>query len=131
MGNYTTIETGAPSAWDGKSFVEGDLALENLGMSVNTTAPGEGSAFWHRHARLEELYIFLDGHGELAIDDEVVAVEPGTMVKVGLDAWRALRCSPDSAVPLRWLCVRAGADTLAGVGRDAELDRERPFPWSA
>ncbi len=131
MADYTVIESGAPAGWNGKSFVEGDLGLANLGMSFNATPPGEGSAFWHRHARLEELYVFLGGEGELAVDDELVPVTAGTMVRVGTGAWHALRCLPGSPAPLTWLCVRAGDDTLAGVGKDSELDRERPFPWSA
>ena len=131
MGDNHVIETGDLDSWGGKSFVERDLAMRNLGMSVNATPPGGSSPFWHAHAALEELYVFLDGHGEMAIDDEIVPVRPGTLVSVGLNAWRALHCLPDSATPLKWLCVRAGADTLEGVGKDASLDRERPFPWDA
>ena len=55
---------------------------------------------------------------------------PGTVVRVGTDTWRAMRCLPDSPVPLRWLCIRGGGDTLANIGNDADLNQERPFPWA-
>ncbi len=114
----------------GKLFVDKALESTYLGMSVNATAPGDASPFWHRHFKLEELYIFLGGEGEFAADDDVIPVQAGTIVRVGPDTWHALRCLPESTAPLTWLCVRGGGDTLVSIGKDGELDRERPYPWA-
>ncbi|MBS1698294.1 MAG: cupin domain-containing protein [Actinobacteria bacterium] len=100
-------------------------------MSVNSTDPGGSSPFWHRHGRLEELYVFLDGRGQMALDDEVIDVGPGTVVRVAPATWRAVHSAADAEGPLKWLCLRGGGDTLAAIGRDGERDQERPFPWAA
>lgn len=131
MSDYGTIELGALDTWEGKRFIEKDLGAQFAGTSVNATEPGGESPFWHRHAALEELYIIFDGTGEFAIGDEVLPLGPGSVVRAGQGVWHALRCLPDSPVPLKWLCVRAAGMPLSDVGRDAELDKERPFPWNA
>lgn len=133
MSSYSVADVGGFDVWDetGKRFVEKDVATRFIGMSVNSTRPGEGSAFWHAHAKLEELYIVLDGQGEIALDDEVVPLTAGTTVRVGPGVWHALRALPDSPVPMRWLCVRSGGEALREIGHDAERDSERPFPWNA
>ncbi len=137
MGTYTVTELGPMSSWDalegaapGKKFVEGDLGSQYMGLSVNATQPGASSPFWHAHSKLEEIYVFLEGSGELAVDDDTVPVGAGTIVRVGQGVWHGLRCLPDSPVALKWLCFRAGDGELAAIGRDAELDRERPWPWA-
>src|SRR5690606_17915342 len=107
-----------------------ELRMRFIGLSVNATEPGEESPFWHTHSVLEELYLFLSGRGQLALDDEVVEVGPGTIVRVGAGVWRHLRSLPDSGEQLRWFCVRAGGADLEAIGRDGEIDRERPTPWS-
>lgn len=131
MSDYATTELGGLESWEGKRFVEKDLGSQFAGLSVNATEPGGESPFWHRHAKLEEMYIILDGRGEFAIGEDVLPIGPGSVVRAGTDVWHALRCLPDSPVPLKWLCVRSAGEQLATVGKDAELDRERPFPWSA
>ncbi|MFD6700386.1 MULTISPECIES: cupin domain-containing protein [unclassified Microbacterium] len=135
MSGYDMYEAGAIDTWGvaegtGKRFVDGESA-QYLGMSVNSTEPGESSPFWHRHSRFEELYVFLDGRGQMALDDEVVDVHPGTVVRVAPETWRAVHSAADAGRPLKWLCLRGGGDSLAGIGRDGELDKERIFPWNA
>lgn len=134
MSGYDVSDIGGLDTWGiaegtGKRFVDGEAA-QFLGLSVNATAPGASSPFWHRHGRLEELYVFLDGVGRMALDDDVVAVRAGTIVRVAPETWRAVHADADAGVPLKWLCLRGGGDTLSAIGRDGELDRERPFPWS-
>ena len=137
MSDYTVSQIGPLSDWmklegvaPGKKFIEGELESAFIGISVNVTEPGGESPFWHTHSKIEEIYVFLEGTGEIALDDEVLPIEAGTVVRVGTDTWRALRCLPGSDVPLRWLCIRGGGDTLATIGNDADIDQERPFPWN-
>jgi len=132
MSNVTQI--GELASWGGetgKQFVEKEVGAQFAGVSVNTTQPGGEAPFWHAHARLEEIYVVIDGRGEFALGDEVLPLEAGTVVRVAPGVMHALRALPDSPTPMRWICIRAAGMELSEVGRDAELDRDRPFPWNA
>lgn len=142
MTDYTISELGPMSGWTdlyggftpqserkGKHIVSADLATKFLGLSANAMEPGQSATYWHTHTRVEEVYVFLTGQGQMALDDEVVDVRAGTSVSVGLDVWRTWRCLPESTEPLTWLCIRAGGYELPGVPDDGALDRERPMPW--
>ena len=136
MTNYKVSEVGPLDAWGslsgvapGKEFVEGALGNEFIGLSINSTEPGDTSPFWHVHNKIEEIYVFLEGEGQMALDDDVIDVGPGTVVRVGQGVWRAVHCTPTSGTPMKWLCIRAGGDTLADIGNDAHLEQERAWPW--
>jgi mannose-6-phosphate isomerase-like protein (cupin superfamily) len=137
---YQVFELGAPDTWgqhvgglnrvSGRRILDrGDLPLEFFGVSVNERKPGESAGYWHSHSVLEELYLFLEGEGELALDNEVIPVKAGTAIRVGQDVMRTWRCSPESQTPLRWICVRAGGAKLAEIPRDAEPITTLPEPW--
>lgn len=137
MSNYGVIELGGLGDWGeggqhpGKRFIEGDLGADSAGISVNSTEPGGESPFWHVHHASEEIHIVLSGRGEIALDDDVLPLSPGTVVRVDTGVWRALRALPEADEPMKWLCIRSGAAALADLGKDAEIDAERPFPWNA
>ncbi len=137
MSAYNVVELGGLDSWmdadgqtPGKRFVDKQMPPQYIGTSANAAAPGAQSAFWHSHDRLEEVYVFLAGRGQMALDDDVVDVQAGTVVRVGQGVMRAWHALPDSPEALRWLCIRSGGDTLEAIGRDGALDRERPFPWA-
>lgn len=113
----------------GRRVVDHELPLEWIGMTANAMAPGEEAGYWHAHSRDEELYVFLAGRGQMALDDDVVDVGPGTVIRVGTGVWRTWRCDPAGTELLRWLCIRAGPQQLARVPDDAEPVTDRPMPW--
>ena len=140
--NYQTYEHGDMCKWgeyvgglspqstaEGRFLLETALPLEYFGVSVNSRKPGDGADYWHAHSTLEELYFFLEGEGEMALDDDIVPVKAGTAVRVGQGVMRTWRASPNSPGPLRWLCIRAGGDRLKDIPRDATPLRDRPLPW--
>ena len=142
MNRYEVLEIGALGQWrdhhggftparsrDGRRVIDREMATQYVGLTANALEPGEEAGYWHTHSRLEELYVFLEGQGQFALDDDVIEVGPGTVIRVGQDVWRAWRCHPDSPAELRWLCIRAGGDELARITSDGELDQERPSPW--
>ena len=85
------------SSRDGRRVVDHDLTMQYIGMTANAFEPGEEAGYWHAHARVEELYVFLAGRGQMGLDADVVDVGPGTVVRVGQGVWRTWRCVPDSA----------------------------------
>lgn len=142
MTDYEVIEIGEPDRWrahhggfdaarsrDGRRIVDHELAMQYIGLSANALEPGEQAGYWHAHARIEELYVFLAGRGQMGLDDDVVDVGPGTVIRVGQDVWRTWRAHPDSDGELRWLCIRAGGEPLPRVPDDSRRATERPMPW--
>jgi mannose-6-phosphate isomerase-like protein (cupin superfamily) len=109
--------------------VDHDIAMQYIGMTANAYEPGEEAGYWHQHARIEELYVFLAGRGQMGLDDDVMDVGPGTVVRVGQGVWRTWRCVPDSPEQLRWLCIRAGGSSLPEFPDDSERSEDRPSPW--
>lgn len=143
MSAYEVLQIGAPDAWRdffggftpessraGRRIVDMELPTQFIGLSANAYEPGESVDYWHRHNTMEELYVFLAGHGQMALDDDVVDVAPGTIVRVGQGVWRMWRCVPDSPEQLRWMCIRSGGGLLKDVSHDGDLDRDRPAPWA-
>ena len=141
MTDYEVTEIGAPDAWrdhfggfvparsrDGRRVVDHELSMQYIGMTANALLPGEDAGYWHTHSRIEELYVVLDGRGQLALDDDVIDVSAGTAVRVGQGVWRTWRAAPDSPSELRWLCIRAGGEPLPHIPDDSTRDPDRPPP---
>lgn len=149
MTDYEVTDIGALDAWrdhhggfdpararDGRRVVDHELTMDYIGMTANALEPGEEAGYWHAHSRVEELYVFLGGHGQMGLDDDVVDVRAGSVVRVGTGVWRTWRAIPArSDVPgsteqLRWLCIRAGGERLPALPDDSQRAPERPMPWS-
>jgi mannose-6-phosphate isomerase-like protein (cupin superfamily) len=137
---YQVFELGAPDTWSrhvggafntsGRRILDrGDLPLEYFGVSVNERKPGEWAGYWHSHSLLEELYLFIEGEGEMALDEKIVTVKAGTAIRVGQNVMRTWRCSPRSPSPLRWICIRGAGAKLSSIPRDAEPITSIPQPW--
>jgi len=143
MSGYEAIEIGSLDRWrahhggfdearsrDGRRVVDHELTMQYIGLTANALAPGEEAGYWHVHERIEELYVFLDGRGQMALDDEVVEVGPGTVIRVGQGVARTWRALPGSGGELRWLCIRAGGEELPRLPDDSRRLPERPMPWA-
>lgn len=142
MSEYEILDIGGLDEWrehfggfrpdssrDGRRVVDQELTMQYIGMTANALAPGEEAGYWHRHSRVEELYVFLGGTGQMGLDDDVVDVKAGSVVRVGQGVWRTWRCAPDAAEQLRWLCIRAGGEELPALPNDSERAASRPMPW--
>ncbi|WEG10558.1 cupin domain-containing protein [Microbacterium horticulturae] len=142
MSDYQVVDIGALDHWrdyyggfdaarsrDGRRVVDHELTMQYIGMTANALEPGEEAGYWHAHARIEELYVFLAGTGQMGLDDDVIEVGPGTVVRVGQDVWRTWRARPDSTEQLSWLCIRSGGERLPKLPDDSQRDPERPLPW--
>ncbi len=144
MSDYQITQIGAPDQWrshhggfdearsrDGRRVVDHELTMQYIGMTANALEPGEEAGYWHTHSRIEELYVFLEGRGQMGLGDDLVEVGPGTVVRVGQDVVRTWRARPDSPGQLRWLCIRAGGEALPHLPDDSARVPGRPMPWNA
>ena len=114
MSDFQILDLGSIDTWrdfhggfsparsrDGRRVLERDLPMEFFGLTANSMVPGEEAGYWHAHAQMEELYLFLTGEGEMGLDDEVIPVRrrhrgacgPGRDAHVALRA--RIRGEPD------------------------------------
>lgn len=142
MSNYEVINVGAPDQWrdfyggfrpdtsrDGRRVIDHEMAMQYIGMTINALEPGESATYWHDHTQIEEVYFFIAGQGQMGLNDDVVEVTAGSVVRVGQGVMRTWRARPDSVGQLRWLCIRAGATELPEYPNDGVRDNDRPLPW--
>ena len=94
----------------GKVFTGAALKSTGMEMSLQTMAPGEGSAFVHAHKTHEELYVVLNGEGEFRVDDRLFAVAEGSLVRVAPAGKRALRNTGTADMIV--MCVQYKADVF-------------------
>ncbi|AVG24523.1 cupin domain-containing protein [Pontimonas salivibrio] len=142
MSNFSVTNIGPMDSWrehfggfvpetsrDGRRVVDHELDTEIIGFTATAYEPGEEAGYWHSHSTLEEVYVFLEGEGQMGLDDQVIDVHPGTVVHVGTGVMRTWRALPDSPAQLRWLCLRAGQIPLPAIPDDAIPIRDIPMPW--
>jgi len=141
--SYEVISIGALDEWrnhfggfsaaksrDGRRVVDQELTMQFIGLTANALEPGEEAGYWHSHSSVEELYVFLEGSGQMGLDSDLVEVTAGSVVRVGQGVWRTWRARPDSVGQLRWLCIRAGGEQLPALPSDSTRDDERAMPWA-
>lgn len=141
MSDYSVLQTGAPEKWreyfggfrdaesrDGRRVVDHQLEMQYIGLTLNALEVGEDAGHWHSHSNVEEVYVFISGHGQMGLNDDVIDVVPGSIVRVGQGVWRTWRVHPDSKDLLRWLCIRSGGEALPYFPEDATR-RDHPMPW--
>lgn len=58
---------------------------------MNRWPPGTAPERSHRHYNNEEIYIILQGEGEIIVEDEVIPVKEGTVVRIPPDSARRHR----------------------------------------
>lgn len=90
---YEDVEPAAP----GMHFLRDALDCDNLGVTVLEAQEGwQGKEHEHADENHEEVYILLDGAGQLTVDGEEITLEPGTSVRVDPGASRELTFDEES-----------------------------------
>jgi mannose-6-phosphate isomerase-like protein (cupin superfamily) len=95
MGDYTVKRFDEMDSKRGGAFklARASLGVTSFGMQIIELPPHSGEFYPnhdHLHDGQEEVYVVLDGGGEIAIGDERIALAPDTAVRVGPDAKRQL-----------------------------------------
>jgi mannose-6-phosphate isomerase-like protein (cupin superfamily) len=118
VGNWSELDQYAfkhpnlPHAFPGKLFLKKELKLTGMEVSLNKFPPGASMPFYHKHQEHEELYIFIKGRGQFQIDDEVIDVGEGTVIRVAPDGIRTWR--NNSSEDIYYIVIQAKAGSLLG-----------------
>lgn len=72
------------------------LQLRGVAIGLIRLPAGEGYTFTHHHAEQEEVYIVVNGAGELLANGDRVSLATGDLVRVSPDTRRALRAADNT-----------------------------------
>jgi mannose-6-phosphate isomerase-like protein (cupin superfamily) len=94
-------------------FLREALGLETFALTVQRFAGDWKPTRGHRHRVQEEAYVLVSGRAEAKLDDEVVELEPMTVVRVPPQTARAVRAAGDEeAVFVIVAAPQAGFDDV-------------------
>jgi quercetin dioxygenase-like cupin family protein len=97
------------------------LEASSLGARLWRLAPGQASTR-HRHPRQEELYVLLEGSGQVRVDGELLTLEPLDSLLVEPESVRQL--FNDTDAEQLWLVVGAPPEPLNTLEMSEEQLRE-------
>lgn len=79
------------NVYSGKLWLKDLLQLTGLELSLSSIPAGGSVPFEHIHDQNEEIYLFLSGEGQMQVDDQIIEVGAGSVVRVdpaGVRCWR-------------------------------------------
>ena len=137
--HFTAYQSGARKDWPahtvelpgltipGKHFLKDILGLTSCEISINSMAPGSGMPIYHQHSNNEEIYIFIQGKGQIQIDGEVVNVQEGSIVRIAPKGERIWR--NNSNEPLLYIIIQAQQNSLKQYGLKDATVPEKAASW--
>ena len=91
---------------DDRYIVKDNTSLKNLIVSSTTLFPNKSTS-GHKHKGQEEIYFFIEGYGEMQLDDDKFSVEPGSIVLIKDGVFHKVYNTGDDE--LYFVCVLHGA----------------------
>jgi mannose-6-phosphate isomerase-like protein (cupin superfamily) len=138
--NFTAYESGPLKSWavhtvqipglgeiPGKIFIKDILGLTGCEISMNSMAPGAGMPIYHQHQQNEEVYIFIQGRGQLQVDGEVIDVQEGSVVRIAPNGERIWR--NNSNEPLLYIVIQIRENSLSQYGLADAIVPEKTLDW--
>jgi mannose-6-phosphate isomerase-like protein (cupin superfamily) len=83
---------------------------------------------YHQHQQNEEVYIFIQGKGQIQIDDEVTEVQEGTIVRIAPKGERTWR--NNSNEPLLYIIIQARENSLTQYSLGDAIIPEKEVNWT-
>jgi mannose-6-phosphate isomerase-like protein (cupin superfamily) len=113
---------------DGKIFLKEILGLTGMEVSMNKLPANAAMPFWHRHQQNEELYIFLGGTGEFHVDDDVLSIKEGSIIRLKPSARRIFR-NTSTTEDLYFIVIQAKENSLQQYTFTDGEGVDTPLPW--
>ncbi|WP_459902918.1 cupin domain-containing protein [Campylobacter concisus] len=85
------------------------LNLSGCEVSINVLPANVSVPFVHSHKQNEELYIILEGDGELFIDGEVLKVSKGDALRIDPEGKRCFRAGKNG---IKMICIQTKRGSL-------------------
>lgn len=81
-------------------FAIGDLESSQVGLTHFRLHPNQRQPFGHHHDKAEEIYFVASGAGRAKLDDEIVELTEGSLLRVGPEVTRCFEAGPEGMVYL-------------------------------
>ena len=72
------------------------LNLHSVSLGLIKLPPSEGYTFTHHHLKQEEIYIVVEGKGQMLLNGELIDIERGDIVRVSPPTKRALKADSEA-----------------------------------
>lgn len=92
------------------------LGLTGAEISVNFLPAGAAVPFVHSHKHNEEIYVILEGKGQMTVDGEKVELAANDFLRISPSGKRQLSASSDTAI--KYLCIQVKENSLEGYTMD-------------
>jgi uncharacterized cupin superfamily protein len=100
-------------------FPAAALGAEQTGINYLIVKPGEREAFAHRHKSAEEIYVVLEGSGQVKLDDTFEELRPLDTLRVSPGVARSFQAGPNGlAVLVFGPQVRGDSELVADFWAD-------------
>ena len=76
-------------------FLRTHMDSDHLGVSWFKLAPGYRPPFGHKHEVQEEAYVVVAGDGRFKLEDEIIEVRKGDVLRVAPHVMRGFEAGPD------------------------------------
>ncbi|MBZ7984086.1 cupin domain-containing protein [Campylobacter sp. RM12647] len=84
------------------------LGFTSCEISINTMEANTNVPFVHHHKENEEVYIILDGNGEIKLDNELILIKTGDIIRVAPSVKRQIFAKTQ----LNYICIQAKENSL-------------------
>ncbi len=126
LDRFTFKPSGLPEL-EGKVFLNQWLELTSCEISFNKLPAKKSIPFYHKHQRNEEIYIFLKGNGEFQVDDKIIPISEGVVIRVAPDGVRTFRNTSDEE--LYFIVIQARANTYEGNTIQDGIGIDKRVSW--
>lgn len=111
----------------GKVFIQDLVGTTGCELSMNKLPGGVTVPFSHTHKENEEVFIFIKGQGQMAIDADVFDVAEGSVVRLAPAAVRCLRNTGKEE--LYYICIQSKAGSLGQHTFDDGVKVDHQINW--
>lgn len=112
----------------GKVFLQELIDSTGMEVSINSMPAGKTLPFSHAHKTNEEIFVFIRGEGQMAIDSEIIDVKEGSCVRLAPQAVRCVRNSGDTE--LCFIVIQAKEKSLGGHTFDDGIEATQELNWT-
>jgi mannose-6-phosphate isomerase-like protein (cupin superfamily) len=88
------VFNGLGHRWEARG-ARGPLEAQQTGLMHFRLRAGQRSPFSHRHRHAEEIYVIVQGSGQIKLDDELFEVHPRDAIRVAPHVARAFEAGPE------------------------------------